>query len=262
MVSEQIDPDLPVFGSVSAERMEVIKDPAVLVASQTGTATVHKETTSTFNGDPMALANLDHPRMQLVMIPLTDNNYLSWSRLIKIALGAKVKLEFIDGRCVMPEEDSADYDQWIRVDCMIRSWILNSISKEIVEAFLYASTARELWLELEERFGESNGPQIYRIQREISAISQGSQLVVKYFTKLKKLWDELVCMQPIPQCTCKNCTCGVAKNVSDLACSNRLMQFLMGLSDDFDHVRNQILMMEPLPSVNKAYSMILRVEKQ
>ncbi|XP_010274374.1 PREDICTED: uncharacterized protein LOC104609701 [Nelumbo nucifera] len=242
--------------------MEVIEDPAVVVAPQTGTATVHKEMTSTFNGDPMALAKLDHPGIQLVTIPLIGNNYLSWSKSIKIALGAKAKLRFIDGRCVMPEEDSTDYDQWIRVDCMIRSWILNSISKEIVEPFLYASTTRELWLELEERFGESNGPQIYQIKREISTISQGSQSVVKYFTKLKKLWDELVCVQPIPQCTCKNCTCGVAKNVSDLACSNRLMQFLMGLSDDFDHVRNRILVMEPLPSVNEAYSMILRVEKQ
>ncbi|KAL0370630.1 UNVERIFIED_CONTAM: Retrovirus-related Pol polyprotein from transposon RE1 [Sesamum angustifolium] len=40
------------------------------------------------------------------------------------------------------------------------------------------------------------------------------------------------------------------------------MQFLMGLHESFDHVRNHILLMEPLPSVNKAYSMVLRVEKQ
>ncbi|KAK4392659.1 hypothetical protein Sango_2043700 [Sesamum angolense] len=35
-----------------------------------------------------------------------------------------------------------------------------------------------------------------------------------------------------------------------------------GLHESFDHVRNQILLMEPLPSVNKAYSMVQRVEKQ
>lgn len=28
---------------------------------------------------------------------------------------------------------------------MVISWILNSISKEIVEAFLYANSAKELW---------------------------------------------------------------------------------------------------------------------
>ncbi|KAL0289165.1 UNVERIFIED_CONTAM: hypothetical protein Sangu_2626200 [Sesamum angustifolium] len=36
----------------------------------------------------------------------------------------------------------------------------------------------------------------------------------------------------------------------------------MGLNEPYDAVRNQILMQEPLPSVSKAYSMILRVEKQ
>lgn len=36
----------------------------------------------------------------------------------------------------------------------------------------------------------------------------------------------------------------------------------MGLDENYDHTRNQTLLMEPLPSVNKAYSMVLRVEKQ
>ena len=37
---------------------------------------------------------------------------------------------------------------------------------------------------------------------------------------------------------------------------------MIGLNDSFDHIRNQILLMNPLPNVNKAYSMVLRVEKQ
>lgn len=36
----------------------------------------------------------------------------------------------------------------------------------------------------------------------------------------------------------------------------------MGLSDVYDNLRNQILVLDPLPSVHKAYSMALRVEKQ
>ncbi|KAK9093577.1 hypothetical protein Syun_028488 [Stephania yunnanensis] len=40
------------------------------------------------------------------------------------------------------------------------------------------------------------------------------------------------------------------------------MEFLMGLSDVYDPIRNQILLMDPLPSINKAYSMVIRVEKQ
>lgn len=36
----------------------------------------------------------------------------------------------------------------------------------------------------------------------------------------------------------------------------------MGLNDTFENLRNQILVLDPLPYVHKAYSMALRVEKQ
>lgn len=101
--------------------------------------------------------------MVLVSTPLTSNNYLSWNRFMKIALRAKAKLWFINGKYKMPDEDSLDFDQWNRVNYMVTSWILNSISKEIVEAFLYTTSTRELRKELKERFGESNGPLLYKL---------------------------------------------------------------------------------------------------
>ncbi|KAJ0098282.1 hypothetical protein Patl1_28009 [Pistacia atlantica] len=140
---------------------------------------------------------------------------------------------------------------------MIRSWLLNSVSSDIVGAFLYASTAEELWSELKEHYGESNGPLIYQIQREIASVSQGNETISKYYTKLKKLWDELNCILPVP-----DCSCGSGKKMNDINSLNRLMQFLMGLNDSYDQLRSQVLVLEPLPTVNKAYSMALKVEKQ
>ncbi|KAL0424418.1 UNVERIFIED_CONTAM: hypothetical protein Sradi_0976600 [Sesamum radiatum] len=69
-------------------------------------------------------------------------------------------------------------------------------------------------------------------------------------------------MMPTPQCTCGGCTCGASKTTADQAVFNRLIQFLMGLSESFDHLRDQLLVMDPVPTINKAYSMVLRVEKQ
>ncbi|KAL0315220.1 UNVERIFIED_CONTAM: hypothetical protein Scaly_2877300 [Sesamum calycinum] len=54
--------------------------------------------------------------------------------------------------------------------------------------------------------------------------------------------------------------CGASKEGVDSKVTNNLMQFLMELNVSFDHVRNQILMMEPLPNVTKAYSMVLQGE--
>ena len=35
-----------------------------------------------------------------------------------------------------------------KADCMVLSWLLNAVSKDISEAFIYASSSRDLWLEI------------------------------------------------------------------------------------------------------------------
>lgn len=53
-------------------------------------------------GDPFFLQSSDYPRMQLMTTSLTGNNYLSWSRSMKIVLGVKVRLDFINGKTKTP----------------------------------------------------------------------------------------------------------------------------------------------------------------
>ncbi|GKC38057.1 retrovirus-related pol polyprotein from transposon TNT 1-94 [Tanacetum coccineum] len=52
--------------------------------------------------DPLYLASSDHPGMMLTNTPFHGGNFLGWSRTIKMALGAKLKLGFIDGSSPKP----------------------------------------------------------------------------------------------------------------------------------------------------------------
>ena len=70
------------------------------------------------NGDTSLFIELGSSRNVLVSTPLIDNNYLSWNCSMKIVLGAKVKLRFINGKFKMSNEDSLDFEQWNGVDCM------------------------------------------------------------------------------------------------------------------------------------------------
>ncbi|KAL2252518.1 UNVERIFIED_CONTAM: hypothetical protein Sindi_0046500, partial [Sesamum indicum] len=126
---------------------------------------------------------------------------------------------------------------------------------------MYVASSRELWLELEARFGESNSPMIYQFHREIGEVMQGNMTTTEYYTKLKRLWDEHMCLAPTPKCICTGCSCGINKAMADLIASNHLIQFLVGLNAVYDQSWSQILLLEPLPSVTKAYPMLLRMEK-
>nr|GFB69985.1 hypothetical protein [Tanacetum cinerariifolium] len=75
---------------------------------------------------------------------------------IKMTLGAKLKLGFIDGSSPKPAVIHNDYQRWVRCDYMVTCLILNSMVAELSESFLYAQSASNLWKELEERCGQIN----------------------------------------------------------------------------------------------------------
>ncbi|KAG9151411.1 hypothetical protein Leryth_025021 [Lithospermum erythrorhizon] len=84
---------------------------------------------------------------------------------------------------------------------MVCSWIVNSIVSHLREQF------------------------------EEKCLSQGNLSVVTYFSKMKRLWDELNMLEPLPECK-------------------------------LDGVKDQIIVMDPWPTINKAYSIVLRGEEE
>ncbi|XP_011091925.1 uncharacterized protein LOC105172250 [Sesamum indicum] len=143
----------------------------------------------------------ENSSLALSTSPLDGTKFLTWSRVVYVALGTKMKLGFIDDTFPRPTIGSINFKRWRRVDLMVTSWLWNSISKEIVELFLYVTSSRELWLEIQGRYGRSNGPMIYQIQCEISSIAQLDLSLIAYITKLKKYWNELLVLAPAPRCT-------------------------------------------------------------
>ncbi|KAL2236198.1 UNVERIFIED_CONTAM: hypothetical protein Sindi_1352000 [Sesamum indicum] len=81
--------------------------------------------------EKLQLHGSDHLGMVLVSAPLIGNNYLNWSSRIKRVFRAKMKLGFIDGTSEKPLPTDPFFEQWIRVDSMVTTWILNSMSKDI-----------------------------------------------------------------------------------------------------------------------------------
>ncbi|GJV04360.1 pyridoxal 5'-phosphate synthase-like subunit PDX1.2 [Tanacetum coccineum] len=226
-----------------------------------------QDTTSNNNtiNDPLHLASSDNPGMVLTNTPFNGGNFLGWSRNVKMALGAKLKLRFIDGSCHKPAITDENVQRWVRCDYMVTYWILNSMVTELSEAFLYAQSAYELWKEIAERYGQSNGPLIYQLESELSKITQGNLSIAAFFNKLKRCWDELQNLNGLPVCNCgkmQECTCGVLDKVLERDSHLKLIKFLMKLSDEYESVRSQILAMDPLPNVNKAYYIVQQINKQ
>jgi hypothetical protein len=213
------------------------------------------------SSSPYYIHHGDSPGSILVSQLLNGENYHTWNRSMILALTAKNKVGFIDGSIIKPvRATEIVLRAWTRSNNLViscHSWILNSISKDIAESVIYINTAEEMWLDLKDRFSQKNGPRIFQLQKAISAHSQGSMSVSAYYTKLKGLRDELHNYRFVPECSC-----GSSKAIQEHNHQEYVMQFLVGLNDSFAQVRGQILLLDPLPAINKIFSLVLQEERQ
>ncbi|KAK9676691.1 hypothetical protein RND81_11G093700 [Saponaria officinalis] len=134
--------------------------------------------------DPLYLSSSDFPGMQLVSTFFNGTNYLSWSRGIMLALGSKNKQGFLNGTTAKPASTSAKLQQWTRSDNMVRCWILNSIDSGIKEGFLSAKSSKILWDEIQERYGQSNGPLLFQLKKELRSVTQENRCTCNILKKL------------------------------------------------------------------------------
>lgn len=75
--------------------------------------------------------------------------------------------------------------------------------------------------------------------------------------------DGFLNYRPIPSCTCGDkCICGLSKTLIEYQQYDYVHSFLMRLNESLDQVRGQILLMEPLPPINKVFSLVQNDEKQ
>ena len=138
----------------------------------------------------------------------------------------------------------------------------NLVSLKLQASIIYEDTALEIWNDLKNRFAQINGPRVFNLQEEITELHQGEMNITDFFTQLKFFWDQLQNLSPFPSYTCGKCVCNINKRLTDLQVRESVMNFLLGVNDSFSHVRTQVLLMDPIPSLSKVYSLLIQEETQ
>ncbi|XP_060210350.1 uncharacterized protein LOC132637249 [Lycium barbarum] len=205
------------------------------MVGESGTPLATKVTESEIamtSNHPYHLHPSDSPRMNLINVVFDGKGFPRWRRSVLIALSAKKKLGFINGTFKEPDVELREYLEWYCCKNMVTAWLLNSLSKDIKDSVIYSRTTKELWDSLESRFGKSNGAKLFHLEKELNVLVQGNSDILGKAKITKSMMDQ------------------------------RLIKFLMGLNDVYSHARANILMINPLPNMDYAYSLLLRDESQ
>ncbi|XP_010322291.1 uncharacterized protein [Solanum lycopersicum] len=139
---------------------------------------------------PFYLHPSENAASTLLPVVFDGTSYRSWRRAVLRAY-VKNKTGFINGKIVKPSFIDPAFMQWERCDDMVTSWILNSLSPELRDSLQYVNNAKELWEELEHRYDQTNECKLYQLRKEINDLLQGTLDITGYYTKMKKLWEEM-----------------------------------------------------------------------
>ncbi|XP_012842529.1 PREDICTED: uncharacterized protein LOC105962751 [Erythranthe guttata] len=178
-----------------------------------------------------------------------------------ISLTVKNKIGFIDDTIFEPAADELVMrNACIRNNSIVMSWIINSVSKDIQGSIMYSNSSKEIWDDLKTRFSQTNGPRIFQLRRDLANLTQGSQSVNVYFTKVKAIWDELANYRPC--CSCGKCDCGGFEKLQAHYNQEYVMSFLMGLNGSLASTRGQIMLVDPLPPISNVLAFISQEERR
>ncbi|XP_074270794.1 uncharacterized protein LOC141594693 [Silene latifolia] len=211
---------------------------------------------------PYYLGSQDGPGAKISHIMLRRDNYHDWQHSMTMSLKARRKFGFIDGSIKKPTS-KFDLDNWEAVHCTLVQWLRNTIDPSILDNVSYVTDASVLWAELKEQFDVVDGTKIHGLKTQLNNCKQTKGMdVTTYYGKLKTLWDSIIMHEPPFACKCGKCECDIGSAALKRLDNERLHQFFMGLDYSlYGSVRSQQFQLDPLPSLSRAYSVVVQQER-
>ncbi|KAH9682071.1 retrovirus-related pol polyprotein from transposon RE2 [Citrus sinensis] len=140
-------------------------------------------------------------------IKLDRTNYTIWKQQVLSSICGNDLESYIDESKLCPERflpnrfgsgeasgedrENPDFIAWKHQDQLLFSWIMSSISLEILSLVVSSQTTLELWKNLEKQFGSESMAKKVHLKMLLSNLRKGSLSMTEYFTKLRTISDGL-----------------------------------------------------------------------
>nr|GEW18547.1 putative ribonuclease H-like domain-containing protein [Tanacetum cinerariifolium] len=168
------------------------------------------------------------------------------------AAGKQVPLSVpTDATCKKDDSDAALANQCDMCNFVMFTWVLNSLSPNLYAGAIYAKSAYELYADLKETYDKVDGSAIFNVHMNINSLTQSGTSLAEYYNDLNSLWTQFDAMVSLPACTCK-----AAEHFEKHNQLIKLMQFLMGLDDNYLAIRSNNLTREQRPLVKVAFAIV------
>ena len=121
-----------------------------------------------------------------------STNYVEWSlNRITRSEAENVGVTSLEQRLHQKTRKSDEYEAWEDENCLVKSWLLDSMTKEIISLFIRLATAKDIWGTMQQTYSTNqDASRSYQLYREVISTQQNGSSAITYFGKLQRLWLE------------------------------------------------------------------------
>ncbi|XP_030551316.2 uncharacterized protein LOC115755880 [Rhodamnia argentea] len=198
-----------------------------------------------------------HP-IQITTIKLNGDNFLRWSRSVRMYVRGRGKMGYLIGDKTEPAKTDPTWAVWDAENSTVMTWLVNSMEEEIGANYMCFPYAKELWDSVNQMYSDlGNQFQIYELKLQLSEIRQGDDTVTKYFNVLRRLWQDLDLFNNYEWRSVED-----FQHRKEVTEADRIFKFLAGLRNEFDEVRGRILGRQPFPPIGEVFYEVRREESR
>jgi hypothetical protein len=189
---------------------------------------------------------------------LTRDNWILWKAQFLPAIRGAQLIHYLNEETIVPLTEitammddkkaikipNPEYKIWVAQDQQVLSYLLNSITREILGHVATKVTTTSAWTALEELLASQSRAKVTNLRFPLTNIKKGLMTIPQYFTKMKGFADELAAS---------------GKTLDD---EEIVSYILNGLDSDYTPLVSSVMSrLEPI-SVNELYAQALGFESR
>lgn len=108
-------------------------------------------------------------------VKFNGQNYELWSQIIEMFISDRDKLRLITCEIKQPTPTDPTYNKWITKNAIVKGWIIDSLTLDLIGKFIRFSTAKRVWDAIAiTYFDRGDIIQVYDLKRKVNRTNQGN----------------------------------------------------------------------------------------
>ncbi|KAK4261526.1 hypothetical protein QN277_004513 [Acacia crassicarpa] len=188
---------------------------------------------------------------------INSHNYLQWLSRLMSARDRGKAYKLTRSAALYGVHDPK-YGTWEAENSLLQSWLINSMTIDTGKNFLLYKIAHDAWTGEKTSYSPvKNKAILFDIECSLHDFRQGNLDVTQYYNVLERHW-QLLDLYDIHQWYCET----DAQYYNALKEEKRVYKFLIGLDPIFEKIRNHILSLDTLPTLEEAFFEVKREESR